>query len=100
MGKGVRILHKDCDPSLAEDRSFPYTAYLVEYLQDGMTKFDIVTAPKRVDIFDYYWDLYRHDFCYLNQTEGRANPKLWKIPRKRTRKQNEYISVINRKKRS
>ena len=45
-----------------------------------MTKFDIVTAPKRVDIFDYYWDLYRHDFVTMNQTEGRANPKLWTDP--------------------
>tara|TARA_B100001939_G_scaffold327940_1_gene322744 strand:+ start:119 stop:385 length:267 start_codon:yes stop_codon:yes gene_type:complete len=80
MGKGVKILRQDCDPSLAEDRSFPYTAYLVEYKQDGMTRFDLVTAPKRVDIFDYYWDLYRHDFVTMNQTEGRANPKLWTDP--------------------
>ena len=40
MGKGVKILRQDCDPSLAEDRSLPYTAFLVEYKQDGMTKFD------------------------------------------------------------
>lgn len=77
MGKGVRIIHQDCDASLGDDRSLPYTAYLVEYLQDGITKFDIVVAPKRVDIFDYYWDLYRHDLINMTQTEGRVNPKLW-----------------------
>lgn len=77
MGKGVRIIHQDCDASLGDDRSLPYTAYLVEYLQDGITKFDVVVAPKRVDIFDYYWDLYRHDLINMTQTEGRVNPKLW-----------------------
>jgi len=77
MGKGCKILHEDCDPSLAQDRSLPYTAFIVEYLQDGITKFDIVTAGKQVDIFDDYYDKYRQDFQNMTQTEGRANPKLW-----------------------
>ena len=47
MGKGCKIIHQDCDPTLADDRSLPYTAYLVEYLQDGMTHFDIVSAGKK-----------------------------------------------------
>jgi|TARA_B100000035_G_scaffold97483_1_gene82683 hypothetical protein len=76
----LKFIHKECDPSVATDRSLPYTAYLVEYLQDGMTKFDIVSAAKKVDIFDYYWDLYGHDFVTMTQTEGRANPKLWIDP--------------------
>tara|TARA_Y100000004_G_scaffold62333_1_gene69828 strand:+ start:495 stop:758 length:264 start_codon:yes stop_codon:yes gene_type:complete len=86
MGKGVKILRQDCDPSLAEDRSFPYTAYLVEYKQDGMTKFDLVSAAKKVDIFDYYWDLYRYDFVTMTQSEGRANPKLWTDPNEKKKK--------------
>lgn len=77
MAKSCKIIHKDCDPSLAEDRSLPYTTYLVEYLQDGMTKFDIASGNKRVDIFDHYWDNYRHDLINMTQTEGRCNPKLW-----------------------
>ena len=73
----MNILHRDCDPTLAQDRTLPYTAYLVEYLQDGMTHFDIVISSKRVEIFDHYWDLYRHDLIRMTQTEGRVNPKLW-----------------------
>ena len=73
----MKVIHKDCDPTLAQDRSLPYTAYMVEYLQDGMTHFDIVGSGKRVEIFDHYWDNYRHDFKNMTQTEGRANPKLW-----------------------
>jgi hypothetical protein len=75
--KDIKILHRDCDPTLADDRTLPYTAYLIEYLQDGMTKFDIALGNKRVDIFDYYWDNYRHDLISMTQTEGRVNPKLW-----------------------
>lgn len=73
----MKIIYRDCDPSLAQDRSLPYTAYLVEYLQDGMTHFDIVICNKKVEIFDYYWDKYRHDFINMTQSEGRINPKLW-----------------------
>lgn len=73
----MNILHRDCDPTLAQDRTLPYTAYLVEYLQDGMTHFDIVISSKRVEIFDHYWDLYRHDLIRMTQTEGRVNPKIW-----------------------
>jgi len=40
----MKIVHRDCDPSLALDRSLPYTAYLIEYLQDGMTHFDIALS--------------------------------------------------------
>mgnify|MGYP000402696140 CR=1 FL=1 len=73
----MKILHADCDASLAQDRGLPYTTYIVEYLQDGLTKFDIVIASKQVDIFDHYWDNYRSDFKNMTQTEGRISPKLW-----------------------
>ena len=73
----IKIIHEDCDPSISQDKSLPYTAYLIEYMVDGLTKFDIAIAPKRVDIFDHYWDYYRHDFVNMTQTEGRVNPKMW-----------------------
>ena len=81
MGKGSRIIHEDCDPTLAQDPSLPYTSYLIEYLQDGITKFDIASGPKQVDIFDDYWDKYRHDLVNMTQTEGRVNPKMWNPPK-------------------
>ena len=49
----------------------------MEYIEGETTKFDIVTAPKQVDIFDHYWDKYRNDFVNMTQTEGRVNPKLY-----------------------
>jgi hypothetical protein len=82
----VKIIYRDCDPSLADDRTLPHTAYLVEYLQDGMTHFDIVVASKRVEIFDYYWDNYREDLIRMTQSEGRANPKVWSNPNQKKKK--------------
>ena len=73
----VKIIHADCDPSLAQDKSLPCTSYLVEYTLDGLTKFDIVISSKRVDIFDHYWDNYRKDFINMSQTAGVVNPRLW-----------------------
>jgi hypothetical protein len=77
----VKIIHRDCDESKGDDRSLPYTSYLVTYRQEGHLKYDIATAPKKVDVFDYYWDEYRHDFVTMKQTEGRVNPKLWSPPK-------------------
>jgi len=82
----VKIIYRDCDPSLADDRTLPHTAYLVEYLQDGMTHFDIVVASKRVEIFDYYWDNYREDLIRMTQSAGRANPKVWSNPNQKKKK--------------
>ena len=73
----IKILHEDCDPSLSKDTSLPYTAYLIEYTVDGLTKFDIVVSSKKVDIFDHYWDLYKHDLIRFTQSSGTINPKLW-----------------------
>jgi hypothetical protein len=83
----MRIIHRNCDPELANDRSLPYTAYLVEYFIDGAVAFDLVVTNKRVDIFDYYWDLYREDLISIKQSEGRVNPKLWQDPSSKKEKQ-------------
>jgi hypothetical protein len=82
----VKILQSQCDPSAAQDRTLPTTAYLVEYIQEGQTMFDIVVATKKVDIFDHYWDNYRDGFCNMTQTEGRVNSKLWVDPNKKKAK--------------
>ena len=55
MAKSVILLQQDCDPALAQDKSLPYTAYLVEYVQEGLTKYDIANSNKVADRFDYYY---------------------------------------------
>lgn len=80
MSSKIKIIRPKCDPSLAQDKSLPCTAYLVEYMEDGQVCFDIVLCSKKVDIFDHYWDNYREGFINFKQTEGRANPKVWDDP--------------------
>lgn len=76
----MKVIKENCDPKDAQDKSLPYTAYLVEYKVDGKERYDISIAQKAVDLFDYYYDLYKKDFIKFTQSEGRINPKLWKDP--------------------
>jgi len=76
----IKIIRENCDPELANDRSLPCTAYLVEYIKDEVTQWDIVLCSKKVDIFDHYWDRYREGLISFAQTEGRSNPKVWEDP--------------------
>lgn len=62
---------------MADDKTLPYTAYIVKYYDDEQYNYDIVIANKKVDIFDYYWDKYREGLISFKQTEGRVNPKMW-----------------------
>ena len=77
----MKIIKKECTLEDAKDTTLPYTCYVVSYVDtDGQTKHDLVVGSKREEIFDYYWDLYRDNFITMEQSEGRANPKLWNDP--------------------
>ena len=82
----ITILHEDCDKESFQDTTLPYTTYLVEYKLDGTVRYDLVNCKKMIDIFDHYWDHYRHDFINMTQTEGRVNPKMWNDPNKKSKK--------------
>jgi len=73
----IKIIKQNCDPSEANDRSLPYTCYLVHYICEGEKLYDLVITPKKIDIFDHYWDNYREGLKWFKQSEGRVNPKLW-----------------------
>jgi hypothetical protein len=75
----MKILHENCDPKLASDTSLPYTAYLIEYIDQGETKWDIAISTKQSDMFDYYWDKYKA-VTNMTQSQGRVSPKLWQDP--------------------
>jgi len=82
MSSKIKTLQSDCDLEAAEDRSLPTSAFIVCYLIEGKEHYDIVTSSKNVDIFDHYWDKYKHDLKWYKQAEGRINPKLWQDPNK------------------
>lgn len=85
MKYNINIFKKDCNLSDAEDRSLPLNSYLVEYQDEGATKFDIVIAHKQVDIFDYYYDNF-FKIVAISWTNGKVNPKLWENPNQKKKK--------------
>ena len=86
MGKGINIIHTNCDPSAAQDNSLPRDSYLVTYGDDAEESYDVVQGLQS-DIFDHYWDKYR-DVRGMKWTDGKANPKMWgyKAPDSKKRK--------------
>ena len=52
MGKGINIIHVNCDPSAADDKSLPRDSYLVTYGDNNEQKHDIVQGLQS-DIFDH-----------------------------------------------
>jgi len=73
----MKVLHEKCDPKLAEDKKLPYTAYLIEYVEDEKTYYDIATCQKQTDMFDFYYDKYKKGLKGWKQSKGIVNPKLW-----------------------
>ncbi len=80
--KDVIIFHEDCDPTLANDKNLPYTAYLIEYMKEDRIAYDIAMTGSLVQLFDHYYDKYKKDFKTFTQSEGIINPTLWNPPKK------------------
>ena len=87
MGRSfVKILKQDCKKDEAQDNTLPYTCYLIIYKVDGVEQYDLAMASKQVDLFDYYYDLYKENFVSMMQAEGRVAPNMWKDPAEKTKK--------------
>ena len=86
---GCEILLEKTTIEKAKDSSLPNDAYLIWYIVNGEEHIDLTRCPKRVNLFDMYYDKYgsgavqKIDFGY-----GRTNPKIWgyKQPEKKKRK--------------
>ena len=86
----MNLIKEKCDPKLAEDRTLPYTAYLIEYKVEGKSTYDVAMGDSQVEIFDTYYDKYKKDFVGFKQTEGRQRPNLYNAtatpPKRKKRK--------------
>ena len=76
----MKVLKENCTLEDAQDTKLPYTAYLVQYKVDGKDRYNLSVATKAVDLFDYYYDLYKKDFVSFRQAEGRVPPARWRDP--------------------
>ena len=84
----VTVIAEKCDPKAAEDKTLPYTAYLIQYEHEGKVQHDIAMGQKAVDIFDHYYDKYKKGFKWLKQSGGTQKPNLWnnKPPQRKKKK--------------
>tara|TARA_B100001057_G_C22540080_1_gene829234 strand:- start:479 stop:766 length:288 start_codon:yes stop_codon:yes gene_type:complete len=73
----LKIIHEKCDPKLADNPKLPYTAYLVEYVEEDKTYYDITLCQKQVEMFDHYYDKYKTGLKGWKQSNGKISPKLW-----------------------
>lgn len=76
----ITVIHEKCEPKAAEDGKLPYTAYIIQYVEEGKTHHDIAVGDKAADIFDHYYDKYKKGFKWLKQTKGKVRPNLWNNP--------------------
>lgn len=85
MEDKITILHKNCDASLAKDKSLPKNSYIVAYSNEDKVMYDIVQGTK-VSIFDHYYDEYKN-VILINWTDGNINPRLYNNqPQKKNKK--------------
>jgi hypothetical protein len=73
----LRIIHKDCEIELAEDKKLPINSYLVSYILNEKVVHDIVQSNSQVEIFDHYYDEYGNVLKNISWTSGTINPKLY-----------------------
>ena len=85
---GCEILHERCEKQDAKNKQLPLDSYLVTYVIDGNTLYDIVKTSKRVSVFDMYYDKFGNCLKSIEWTDGRVSPKLWgyKPPQTKKRK--------------
>lgn len=85
---GCEILKHNCTLEEAKDTNVPNDAYIVTYVRDGKTYYDLTRCGKKVNLFDMYYDAMGDVVRSIDWGCGRFNPKTWdyKAPEKKKRK--------------
>lgn len=85
---GCEILKHNCTLEEAKDTQVPLDAYIVTYVLNGKTCYDLTRCGKKVNLFDMYYDSMGDVIRKIDWGCGRINPKLWgnKPPEKKKRK--------------
>ena len=83
----MMLIHKQCDKSLANDKSLPINSYIITYLLDDEKMYDIVQASSVCEVFDKYYDDYgKGSIQEIKWTNGKVSPKMYGYKPKETKK--------------
>jgi hypothetical protein len=81
------LIHKQCDKSLANDKSLPINSYIITYLLENEKMYDIVQASSVCEVFDKYYDEYgKGSIQEIKWTNGKVSPKMYGYKPKETKK--------------
>jgi hypothetical protein len=81
------LIHKQCDKSLANDKSLPINSYIITYLIDNEKMYDIIQASSICEVFDKYYDEYgKGSVQEIKWTNGKVSPKTYGYKPKETKK--------------
>ena len=58
-------------------KTLPTDVHLVEYVEDGKTKYDSVRSVKMSDVFDGYWDLGVKNITSITTGYGTLRPNMY-----------------------
>jgi len=79
---GVQVFLNDCQVSDIDESIYPYDCFLITYQIDSRIYNDLARGPKRVKLFDAYYDMLNPIGGKVLQIKGwygKINPKLWGI---------------------
>jgi hypothetical protein len=74
---GCEILKQNCTLQEAQDTQVPTDAYIVSYLRDGKTCYDLTRCGKRANLFDMYYDNLGPVILAIEWGSGKISPKVW-----------------------
>jgi len=74
---GCTVLHQNASTMQLNDKSLPNDTYLITYIIDGKTYYDLTRTGKKSKLFDMYWDKYGEGLKSIGWGPGTANPKMW-----------------------
>ena len=72
----MKIIHQDCEKSLSQNKSLPVDSYLITYSSEDLLKYDIVQSPSKIELFNYYYDLYKNVIS-IDWTDGKISSKMY-----------------------
>lgn len=77
---GVQVFLSDCEERDIDESKYPSDCYLITYHLNGKDYNDLARGPKRVTLFDAYYDTLDPIGGKVLQIKGwygKINPKLW-----------------------
>ena len=78
----IFILNTTPDVIKEMDKELPTDTHIIEYVIDGETSYDAIRGYKKSDIFDLYYDKFKHDgiaaqIVSISNGYGVIKPKLY-----------------------